>query len=194
MIDEVTIRKCAPNTQHDHLQLVRQSQRSSDGLRIRPPAKRCAAISSIWDRDPCRWSCSLRRRIRGRSPASSYAVSLRRLQCRQCWSAPNWRLSFRDRWRVGSSKPMRSRTMNCLRSRGPCKLGCSGTNTRRTSRPTNGLTRCSGRAIEERRRALAKDCDFNPKTGVQPIAQRWRPISEPHARPRKAAASDVRTH
>ena len=50
MIDEMTIRKCAPNTQHDYLQLVRQSQRSSDGLRLRQPSKRCAAISFIWDR------------------------------------------------------------------------------------------------------------------------------------------------
>jgi integrase/recombinase XerD len=47
MIDEMTIRKCAPNTQHDHLQLVRESQRSSDGLRLRQPSKRCAAIGFI---------------------------------------------------------------------------------------------------------------------------------------------------
>jgi hypothetical protein len=48
MIEDMTIRKFAPKTQHDMCRGSRTSRRSSDDHRIRRASRTCAATSCIW--------------------------------------------------------------------------------------------------------------------------------------------------
>jgi hypothetical protein len=48
MIEDMTIRKFAPKTQHDYVQESRISLGFSGGRRIRRRSRMCAATSSIW--------------------------------------------------------------------------------------------------------------------------------------------------
>jgi integrase len=56
MIEDMTIRKFAPKTQHDYLQRSRTSRRSLADRPTRQASKTCAATNSIWPRAALRVS------------------------------------------------------------------------------------------------------------------------------------------